>query len=230
MTEHDGRPRHAAHGGASGNAAPARTTSTVRLVPPISGEQILALQAGDVVSISGVILTARDAAHKFMVEHLIDRPPAPEDRPLYDELRRVLAGGVIFHCGPIVRRVGERWEFVSGGPTTSIRAEIYEPEVIGHFGVRVVIGKGGMGDGTLAALRQFKAVYVHGIGGAGALTARAVKEVLAVYKEAEFGLPEAFWKIRVEDLTGIVTMDAHGQSLHRQIEDESAQVLAHGHE
>lgn len=203
---------------------PAGTARIVELTPPIDEAQVLALRAGDMVSISGVILTARDAAHKWMVERLIEGRPEPEDLPVYEELKRVLAGGVVFHCGPIVRRVGARWEFVSAGPTTSARTELYEHRVIEHFGVRMVVGKGGMGPRTLEALQKFKAVYVHGIGGAGALTAQAVKEVLAVYK-AEFGLPEALWKIRVEKLTGVVTMDSYGQSLHRAVEEASRRHL-----
>lgn len=200
------------------------TARIVELTPPIDEAQILALRAGDMVSISGVILTARDAAHKWMVEQLIDGCPAQEDLPVYEEIKRVLRGGVIFHCGPIVRQSDGRWEFVSAGPTTSARTELYEDRVIEHFGVRVVVGKGGMGRRTLEALQKFKAVYVHGIGGAGALSAQAVKEVLAVYK-TEFGLPEALWKIRVEKLTGVVTMDAHGNSLHRAVEEASLRSL-----
>ena len=196
----------------------------VQLTPPIGEEAILALRAGDMVRISGVILTARDAAHKWMVERLIEGQVAPEDEAVYEALRRVLRDGVVYHCGPIVRQVGGRWEFVSGGPTTSARIEVYEDRVIEHFGVRVVVGKGGMGRRTLEALRRFKAVYVHGIGGAGALSALAVKEVRAVYK-TEFGLPEALWEIRVEGLSGVVTMDAHGNSLHQLVEDRSRQAL-----
>ena len=109
------------------------------------------------------------------------------------------------------------WRIVSSGPTTSIRDEIYEDKVIAAFGLRVVIGKGGMGPRTLAACKAHKAVYVHGMGGAGVTNARAMVEVLDVFKKEEFGLPEAFWKIRLDRFPGIVTMDAHGRSLHEEL-------------
>src|SRR3972149_1127834 len=125
----------------------------IELTTPVSGEQIRKLHAGDRVRISGVAVTGRDAAHKYMVEKLIEGAPALSagDRKLYDELSSILRGGAIYHCGPIVRREGEKWSFLSAGPTTSIRDEIYQDKVIKAFGVRFVIGKGGMGPRTLAA-------------------------------------------------------------------------------
>jgi fumarate hydratase class I len=119
-----------------------------------------------------------------------------------------------------------RWRFNAAGPTTSIREEPYEADVIAHFGVRAVIGKGGMGPKTLAACRQHGAVYLHAVGGAATLIAETVKEVLAVYKREELGVPEAFWVIRVEGFPAVVTMDAHGASLHEQMQAASAQKLA----
>jgi len=188
-----------------------RTLST-----PITDEEILSLNTGDVVALYGVGITSRDMAHRYMVERLIDatEPLASEDIQIYEELKRTLDGGFIYHCGPIVRFKDKRWHFVSAGPTTSIRTELYQPRVIEAFNVKVVIGKGGMGERTLQACKQNRCVYLHGIGGAGVLNAEAVVEVLDVYKKDEFGLPEAIWKIRVEGLTGIVTMDAQGRSLH----------------
>ena len=198
------------------------------LTIPISEEQILSLHAGDAVAISGIGTTGRDAAHKYLVERLIEgkRPLAAEDQRIYDELKKIYQGGVIYHSGPILRNDDGRWSIVSSGPTTSIRDEIYEDKVIAHFGLRVVIGKGGMGPRTLAACKAHKAVYVHGIGGAGVTNARAMVEVLDVFKKEEFGLPEAFWKVRLEKFPGIVTMDAHGRSLHAELEKTFDERLA----
>lgn len=198
---------------------------------PISEEQILSLHAGDSVTISGIATTGRDAAHKYMVEKLIDGGDAlsESDRKLFDELKAIYQGGAIYHCGPIVRNDGGKWTIVSAGPTTSIREEVYEDRVIAAFGLRVVIGKGGMGPRTLAACRENRAVYIHAIGGAGVTTAETMVEVLDVFKKDEFGSPEAFWKVRLVNFPGIVTMDAHGKSLHeelgRSFDESLAKVL-----
>ncbi len=186
---------------------------------PISEEQILSLHAGDSVTISGIATTGRDAAHKYMVEKLIDGGDSlsESDRRLFDELKAIYRGGAIYHCGPIVRNDSGKWTIVSAGPTTSIREEVYEDRVIAAFGLRVVIGKGGMGPRTLAACRENRAVYVHAIGGAGVTTAETMVEVLDVFKKDEFGSPEAFWKVRLVNFPGIVTMDAHGKSLHEEL-------------
>lgn len=199
----------------------------VRLTTPISDQDIEALKVGDQVLISGVIVTARDRAHKFLVDNFVEKEPAEEERGLYNALKNLLAGGVIYHCGPVVVQEQEDggYKFVSAGPTTSTRTEIYEDKVVAHFGVKGVIGKGGMGKRTLAALNQYKAVYLHAIGGAGALIAQCVKEVQTVYKLSEFGVPEAFWVIRVEDFPAVVTMDSHERSLHEEKAQESEQVL-----
>ena len=197
------------------------------LTVPISEETIRELAVGEPVRLSGVIATGRDAAHKYMVENFVKtggQPPAAE-ADAYAALRDVLAGGVIYHCGPVVQKTGDRWSFVAAGPTTSIREEPYQAEVIGHFGLRAVIGKGGMGPKTLAACQEHGAVYLHAIGGAASLIAQSVKEVLAVYK-LEFGVPEAFWIIRVEDFPAVVTMDSHGASLHQQMMERSSARLA----
>jgi tartrate/fumarate subfamily iron-sulfur-dependent hydro-lyase beta chain len=192
------------------------------LKTPISREEILQLRAGDAVQISGLALTGRDNALKYMVETLIEgpQPLTTEDQQIYGELREVLTGGAIYHSGPIVKKEQGRWSFVSAGPTTSARAELYQDKVIAAFGLRVVIGKGGMGPRTLAACQQHGAVYLHAIGGAGVYNAARVTEVL------EFGLPEAMWKIRLDGLMGIVTMDAHGRSLHRELAAEWDERLA----
>ncbi|BAS27159.1 fumarate hydratase C-terminal domain-containing protein [Limnochorda pilosa] len=200
----------------------------IELRTPISLEAVRELRVGEMVSLSGLAVTARDAAHKYMVERLIERrqPLDEADARVHRELREVLRGGAVYHCGPIVRREGERWRFVSAGPTTSIREEVYQDRVIAHFGLRVVIGKGGMGPRTRRACQEHGCVYLHGLGGTGALTAEAVAEVLDVFKLEAFGPPEAFWKIRFEGFVGVVTMDAHGQSLHDQVAERAAQKLA----
>jgi len=185
----------------------------IKLNIPISEEEIRGLKCGDTVFLSGTMVTARDAAHKLMVE----------ERP--DFLDEYLKGGVIYHCGPVVRKDGEKWSFVSAGPTTSIREEPYQAKVIESYGVRGVIGKGGMGKNTLEACRRLGAVYFHAVGGAGTLIGQSVKEVKKVFKLEEFGTPEAFWVIRVEDFPVIVTMDTNGESLHDTIEAASKKRL-----
>ena len=188
---------------------------------PISEAEIRELRVGDVVSLSGTMVTARDAAHKYMVEQWIESEPAGEDATLRETLGAVLAGGVIYHCGPVARQdEAGKWHFVAAGPTTSSREEPYEHKVIGALGVRAVIGKGGMGPKTLAACKEHGAVYLHAVGGAATLIAQRVDEVEEVYK-TEFGLPEAFWRIRVNDFQAVVTMDSHGKSLHAKVLEDS---------
>ncbi len=188
------------------------------LTLPISEEQIRALRVGDTVALNGIIYTARDAAHKYMVENFAQGEPPAAELDMLAELEQGLAGGVIYHCGPVVNQDADgKWHFIAAGPTTSIREEPYEHQVIERFGVRAVIGKGGMADKTLAACRDHGAVYLHAIGGAASLIARSVVEVVDLFKE-DFGLPEAFWKIRVEDFQCVVTMDSHGGSLHKEVE------------
>jgi fumarate hydratase class I len=216
---------------------------THKLTIPISEETVRTLHVSDAVQLSGVIVTARDAAHKYMVETFIKSNSIPAgERPLYDELRRLLSDGVIYHCGPVVSkrppslppaRGGDApegrggWSFVAAGPTTSIREEPYEPAIIAHFGLRGIIGKGGMGPATLRACQEHGAVYFHAVGGVAALIASAVKKVIAVYKLEEFGTPEALWVIRVEGFPAIVTMDSHGQSIHDQVKATSKASLEH---
>ncbi len=179
---------------------------------PTDEKAIRSLKIGDEVHLNGVIVTARDAAHKYMVTEMPD------------DLKPLLKGTVIYHCGPIVRKVDEKWEMVVAGPTTSIREEPYEADVIKMYGVRGIIGKGGMGRKTLHACEDYGAVYFHATGGAAAKLAESMIEVLDV-KKLEFGTPEAFWVIRVRDFPCIVTMDSHGGSLHEKIDAESKKVL-----
>ncbi|KPK06036.1 MAG: fumarate hydrolyase [Anaerolineae bacterium SG8_19] len=196
-----------------------------KLTIPIPDEDIRALHVGDTVYLNGIIVTGRDAAHKFMIENYIRQPVSSEQAELYEEIKQLLDGGVIYHCGPVVKQHEDgRWSFVAAGPTTSIREEVYQPEVIAHFNLKGVIGKGGMGPNTLKACREQPAVYFHAIGGAASLIAQSVKEVVTVHK-MEFGVPEAMWVIRVEDFPVVVTMDSHGQSIHEQVETQSKEKL-----
>lgn len=185
----------------------------VVLTPPISEEQIRQLKVGDVVIINGMMFTGRDALHKYLMDH-----DSPVD----------LNGGVLYHCGPVMLKNEEtgEWEVKAAGPTTSIREEPYQAEIIRKFGIRAVIGKGGMGPKTLAALKEHGAVYLNAIGGAAQYYARCVKKVHGVHFLEEFGIPEAMWQFEVEGFAAIVTMDAHGNSLHADVEKASLEKLA----
>lgn len=198
----------------------------VRLTIPIPDEEIRALHTGDTVSLNGIIVTGRDAAHKFIVENFVHRTPPAAEADLFATLKSLLDGGAIYHCGPVVKQHEDgSWSFVAAGPTTSTREEVYEPDVIKLFNLKGVIGKGGMGPNTLQACREQPAVYFHAIGGAASLIAQSVKKVEAVHK-LEFGVPEAMWVIRVEDFPVVVTMDSHGNSIHKLVEDQSQKKLA----
>jgi fumarate hydratase class I len=194
---------------------------------PISDDDIRALKVGDPVLLSGVMLTGRDAAHKWMVETFIakKREPQGDDLAVYKAIQPLLAGGAIYHCGPVVAGLDTReYRFVAAGPTTSTREEPYQGDVMRHFSARAVIGKGGMGPKTLAACQEVPGVYLHAIGGAATLIAQTVKKVVGVYK-LEFGVPEAFWVIDVSDFPAVVTMDSHGKSLHAEVEEASRAQL-----
>ena len=181
----------------------------IRIDLPVDAEVIRTLKVGDEVRLYGNVITARDMAHKYMVEK----------RP--DWLRPLLENNVIYHCGPVMKKTGKTWSAVAAGPTTSAREEPYQGTVIAEYGVRAVIGKGGMGPKTLAALEKEGAVYLHAVGGLATVLAEAVKEVSGVHMLEEFGVPEAFWVFRVEDFPAIVTMDSHGNSLHAEIRSAS---------
>jgi fumarate hydratase class I len=197
------------------------------LTLPLSPETIRELKVGDPVALRGVMVTGRDAAHKWMIDTFIrkTRPPAGDDKAVAEAVRPLLDGGAIYHCGPVVAGLDTKeYRFVAAGPTTSTREEPYQGEVMRHFQVRAVIGKGGMGPKTLAACQDTPGVYLHAIGGAATLIAQTVKRVLGVHK-LDFGVPEAMWVIEVEDFPAVVTMDAHGRSLHVDIEARSRKAL-----
>ena len=186
------------------------TGREVVLTPPLTEAQMRALKVGDVVIVSGEMFTGRDNVHAYLMKN-----PPPAD----------LNGAVLYHCGPVMLKEGERWTVKAAGPTTSIREEPYEADVLRRYGVRAVIGKGGMGAKTLAALRECGAVYLSAIGGAAQYYARTVEEVMGVYL-LEFGIPEAMWHLRVNGFVAIVTMDAHGASLHADVERTTGEALA----
>jgi fumarate hydratase subunit beta len=195
---------------------------------PISDETIRDLKVGEPVVLTGVIITGRDVVHKWLIETFIKKTRAPqgEDLQVYEALKPILNGGVIYHCGPVVAGLDtKQYKFVAAGPTTSIREEPYQADVMKHFNLKGVIGKGGMGAKTLKGCQDVPGVYFHAIGGAATFIAQSVTKVLGVYK-LEFGVPEAIWIIEVKDFPAVVTMDAHGQSLHEVVEKDSARVLA----
>ena len=199
----------------------------IKLNIPISDEDIRSLKVGDSVLLSGVMITGRDAVHKWIADTFIKktRQPAGDDMAVYEALKPLLNGGLIYHCGPVVAGLDtKQYRFVAAGPTTSIREEPYQGDVMRHFNLKGAIGKGGMAAKTLQACSEVPAVYFHAIGGAASLIAESVKQVLGVYK-LDFGVPEAIWVIRIEDFPAVVTMDANGNSLHDVVRQRSREVF-----
>ncbi|MFM1769672.1 MAG: hypothetical protein RJA22_2201 [Verrucomicrobiota bacterium] len=187
----------------------------VQLITPVTEEKIRALHIRDAVEITGVIYTGRDAVHKYLHEGG-ELPP---------EVR--LKDSILYHCGPVVLKdEAGQWKVTAAGPTTSIREEPYQADIIRKFGLRGVIGKGGMGDRTLAACQEFGCAYLHAVGGAAQVLAECIKAVRGVYLLEKFGAPEAIWELEVERFPAVVTMDAHGQSLHREVFSASQEELA----
>jgi len=195
-------------GSESGSVA--RTGAEKPLATPLSEEDVRALRVGDLVLLSGRIVTGRDAIHAHLMKH-----DAPID----------LRGTALYHCGPVAVEEEGGWTIKAAGPTTSAREEPYQAAILGKFGIRAVIGKGGMGPRTLAGLEEHGAVYLNAVGGAAQYYARCIRRVLNVHL-LEFGTPEAMWELEVEDFPAMVTMDAHGGSLHRQVAEASGTRLA----
>lgn len=186
-----------------------------KLTFPFTEEKIRALKVGDEVLISGIVFTGRDAVHKYLHEGG-QLPPGVS-----------LQDGIIYHCGPVMMKQDDgSWKCTAAGPTTSIREEPYQWQIIRDFGVRGVIGKGGMGDRTMKACQEHGCVYLHAIGGAAQVLAECVKKVRNVYFAAEFGAPEAIWELEIEDFPAVVTIDSHGRSLHQEIFASSQAELA----
>ena len=182
---------------------------------PISEAAVRALRVWDPVSITGTIYTGRDVVHKYLHEG----GKLPPEVNLRD--------GILYHCGPVVMKDDKGgWKVTAAGPTTSIREEPYQWQVIRDFGLRGVIGKGGMGPKTVAACKDFGCTYLHAVGGAAQVLAECVTRVKNVYFLKEFGSPEAIWELEVSGFPAVVTIDANGNSLHEKIFASSSEELA----
>lgn len=192
-----------------------KVQSSKLLKTPLSKSNVINLNVGDMVLVSGMIVTGRDKIHKFLVHERPDKKDIPFE----------LEGGIIYHCGPIIKKMNDAYKIIAAGPTTSMRVEMYESDVIKTYGIRGIIGKGGMGEKTLNTLKEYGCVYLHAISGAAAYLADRIKNVRDGWKIDEFGAPEAMWLLEVEDFPAIVTMDAHGNSLHKDIEASSLEKL-----
>jgi tartrate/fumarate subfamily iron-sulfur-dependent hydro-lyase beta chain len=192
-----------------------KITRTKSLNLPMTKNDVLDLHVGDVVLIQGLLVTGRDRLHTYLFN----------ERPLKEKIPFNLEGTILYHCGPIIEKTPEGYRLIAGGPTTSMRVEMYESRIIEEYGIRGVMGKGGMGRRTLHALKEFGCVYLHTIGGAAVYLADRVKHVSGVWKLEEFGMTEAMWILKVHDFPAIVTMDAFGKSLHDEIEMKSRAVL-----
>ncbi len=181
------------------------------LEAPFTEEKIRALHVGDMVQITGLIYTGRDAVHKYL--HDGGKPPVD------------LRDSIIYHCGPVVVKEGGKWVVKAAGPTTSIREEPYQGPLMEQYGIRAVIGKGGMGAKTLQYCQKVGGVYLHAVGGAAQVLAERVVAVKGVHLAEKFGSPEAIWEFQVELFPAVVTMDSHGGSLHAHVLEESAAKL-----
>ncbi|MEJ2684820.1 MAG: FumA C-terminus/TtdB family hydratase beta subunit [Candidatus Sulfobium sp.] len=182
---------------------------------PLSRENASALNAGDIVSITGQVMTGRDRIHRYLFE----------DRPRKEDIPFDLTGSVIYHCGPVMKKLDGEFRALSAGPTTSVRVEMFTPAIIETYGIRGIMGKGGMGEKTLQALQEHSCVYFHTIGGAAAFLADRITGTLGVWKLEEFGPAEAMWLLEIREFPAIVTMDAHGNSIHKEIEEASYSKL-----
>lgn len=184
---------------------------TKELKYPFEEATVRALRVGDMVRVSGRIFTGRDRLHRY----LFDGGKCPVD----------LRDGAVYHCGPVALRSEGRWRIRAAGPTTSMRQDLYMPAIIERHHVRVVIGKGGMGEGTRKACAEFGCVYLQAVGGAAAVLADAIREVEDVHLLKEFGMAEALWVLAVEGMDAVVTMDARGGSLHKRVKAASRRAL-----
>lgn len=192
----------------------------INLTTPLNETQIRSLNIGDQIKLSGMIFTARDKMHKYLFENRSknkDKNGEISFVPPFD-----ITNGALYHCGPIVKIIDDKYTVISSGPTTSERLEMYEPSIIKQFSLRALIGKGGMGDATSNALKTVGCVYLQTIGGGGVYLANRIRKVLDVWKLNEFGEAEAMWLFEVVDFPAIVTMDSKGNSLHKDILNRSS--------
>lgn len=170
---------------------------------PVPLDQIRNFKAGDILYLTGRIFTARDKAHERL--RSLSAANVPKE----------LKGFPLYHCGPLARQEDGRWVVLSAGPTTSRRMEFSEVEVMEKLGVSMVIGKGGMGSMTAAALQRLPGVYLAYTGGAGVLAAQQITKVLDVLWLDDLGMTDAIWLLEVREFGPlVVAMDAHGASLY----------------
>jgi len=177
---------------------------------PLTPEVVGSLHVGEAVRLTGRVVTGRDQVHKLLSSGA--EPPVD------------LTGLVLYHCGPVALKKDDSWLITAAGPTTSIREEPYEADIISRLRPGAVMGKGGMGDKTLQAMADFGCAYLHVIGGAASYLAQKIVKVIDVHL-LEFGQPEAMWVLDVSGMPALVTMDSHGKTLHDRIFRESAERL-----
>ena len=183
----------------------------ITITTPLDNDIINTLNVGDIVAINGTLITARDALNKYLFED--NESPVP------------LNGQIIYHCGPIVLDNNGNWEVIAAGPTTSTRQEPYTWKIIEQYGVKALMGKGGMGEKTVQACKEHCCIYLHAIGGAAQLLAEKITNVTSVHFLKEFGSPEAMWEFEVKNFPAVVTIDTRGNSLHHDVRDTSREAF-----
>jgi len=179
----------------------------IELRTPLSEDDARSLKLGDIVYLSGQVITGRDEMHIRALEYLKEKKEVPE----------VIAGSVLYHCGPLMKKSEKGWIAISAGPTTSARMNSLESEMIRAFGIRAIIGKGGMSKDVGKAMSEHGCVYLAATGGAAVSLAEAISRVVGVEWE-DLGMAEALWKFDTERLGPlIVAMDAQGNSLYDNV-------------
>ena len=180
------------------------------LEAPLSEEHVRSLRLGQQVSVDGVVFIGRDEVHIRALERRRQGKLLPVD----------LEDGILYHCGPIVTRDSRGWKVIAAGPTTSARMNALEPDFIREFGIRAIIGKGGMSRPTVDAMKERGCVYLAFTGGAAVLAAQGISRVRSV-EWLDLGMPEALWIVEAKGLGPLtVAIDAHGNSLYEQVEEE----------
>jgi tartrate/fumarate subfamily iron-sulfur-dependent hydro-lyase beta chain len=181
------------------------------LIHPFTEDAVRGLSVGDMVRVSGRIFTGRDRLHRHLAEG--------------GSCRADLRNSAIYHCGPVMLRDGAGWRVVAAGPTTSSRQDSYMPRIIERYGIRVIVGKGGMGEETRRACQAHGCVYLHAVGGAAGVLAQCIRSVGGVHFLKEFGSAEAMWELDVSGMEAVVTIDSHGQNFHDKIREQSRSAL-----
>lgn len=192
-----------------------RSQQVKKIRLPLSRSDILSLHAGDTVSITGHLVTGRDKLHRYLCN----------EKPRKNQIPFNLEGSILYHCGPIVEKTPQGYRCIAAGPTTSMRVEQYVSGIMAAYGIRGLMGKGGMGERTLEALSDYGCAYLNAVGGAAVYLAHRVKQIAGVWRLEEFGMAEAMWILEVNDFPAIVTMDSFGKNLHDEIEKKSRRVF-----